>query len=188
MIGVADVARALRGAFRLLRLDSRGLDAFDATLDGFWRSFTAAALTAPAFAILVVLEAPEGAGDADAIDWGRVFAVRAIAYVVGWVAFPLVMHSLVRAMGRGAVYFRYMVAYNWASVPQMMIFLPVELARAAWPEMMEPFTVIAFAAVLFYQWFIARTALAVSGLVAGGVVAVDVLLSLAITGIAYRMT
>jgi hypothetical protein len=47
---------------------------------------------------------------------------------------------------------------------------------------------IVFVAILFYQWFIARTALAVSALLAGAVIAVDVMLSLAIAGIADAMT
>ncbi|MFO0998499.1 MAG: hypothetical protein U1F33_17650 [Alphaproteobacteria bacterium] len=184
MIGAAEIARAIRGAFRLLRLDPRGLDDFDATLEGFWRSFTAAFLTAPAYAVLVVLEFSAKAGETGEIDWFRVFAVRGIAFVIGWVAFPLVMHTLAQAMGRSGAYFRFMVAYNWASVPQMILYLPVELARSAWPEPAAPFALIALAAILFYQWFIARTALAVSGLLAGGVVAVDVVLSLAIAAVA----
>lgn len=188
MIGAAELARALRGSFRLLRLDPRGLDEFDATLEGFWHSFTAAVLTAPVYALLVVIESSDSVPDSGEIDWIRIFAVRGIAYVTGWVAFPLVMHSLVQTMGRGGAYFRFMVAYNWASIPQIMLYLPVELARAAWPEPTAPFALIAFAAVLFYQWFIARTALAVSAMVAVGVVAVDVLISLAIAAISDAMT
>ena len=188
MIPAAEVARALHGAFRLLRLDPRGLDAFDATLEGFWRSFYAAVLTAPAYALLVVLEFSEKVPDSGEIDWARIFAVRGIAFVMGWVAFPLVMHSLTQAMGRSGAYFRFMVAYNWSSVPQIALYLPVAIARNLWPEPAEPFALIVFVAILFYQWFIARTALAVSALLAGAVIAVDVMLSLAIAGIADAMT
>jgi hypothetical protein len=188
MIGAAEFARALRGAFRLLRLDPRGLDEFDATVEGFWRSFTAAVLTAPAYAVLVVLEFSEKATESGEIDWVRIFAVRGIAFVMGWVAFPLAMHALTQAMGRGGAYFRFMVAYNWASIPQIAIYLPMAIARNLWPEPAAPFALIAFIAILVYQYFIARTALSVSPIVAAGVIAVDIILSLAIARVADSMT
>jgi hypothetical protein len=37
-----EVQLAVRGALRLARGDPRGLDFFDASIDGFWRSFRAA--------------------------------------------------------------------------------------------------------------------------------------------------
>ena len=53
----------------------------------------------------------------------RVFLVESIAYVIGWVAFPLAMVYVARALGREKRYVNYIVAFNWAQVPQVLLFL-----------------------------------------------------------------
>jgi len=42
---------ALYGAYRLARFDAGGMRYFDASIDGFWRSFFAAVLIAPFYLI-----------------------------------------------------------------------------------------------------------------------------------------
>ena len=50
----AEVLRSLYGAYRLAFLDQSGMAHFNLSVDGFWRSFFAAVLVAPGFAVLVV--------------------------------------------------------------------------------------------------------------------------------------
>ena len=45
---------ALTGALRLARGDRGGLSCFDRSLDGFWRSFRAAAITYPLYLVLLI--------------------------------------------------------------------------------------------------------------------------------------
>jgi hypothetical protein len=49
----AEVQLAVGGALRLARGDRRGLGSFDASLEGFWRSFRAAAICYPMYLFLL---------------------------------------------------------------------------------------------------------------------------------------
>ena len=60
-----EIGRSLYGAWRLLLLDPTGVQWFELSIAGFWRSFFAAALIAPVYVIMVVIGAgnvPAGAG------------------------------------------------------------------------------------------------------------------------------
>ena len=48
-----EVQLAVGGALRLARGDPRGLGFFDTSIDGFWRSFRAAAICYPFFLMLL---------------------------------------------------------------------------------------------------------------------------------------
>ena len=65
MIGVSDLAAGLRGALRLARFDARGLEQFDNTPRGFWRSFVVALLILPGVLWLSVA-GPDQAAATDA--------------------------------------------------------------------------------------------------------------------------
>jgi hypothetical protein len=54
MPSYAEIQRALQGAWLLARGDTRGMGLFDLSVEGFWRSFAAALLAAPAY-VLVLL-------------------------------------------------------------------------------------------------------------------------------------
>jgi len=56
MIDAKDTAGALYGLWRLARGDASGLDFFNATLEGFWRSFAAAVIIAPPASDLSVFD------------------------------------------------------------------------------------------------------------------------------------
>ena len=62
MIALREVVTSLYGAARLIQFKPDGLTYFDSSLDGFWRSFTAALLVAPLYGILMVLRADAGDG------------------------------------------------------------------------------------------------------------------------------
>ena len=50
-----ETLRALYGAYRLARLDAGGMAYFDSSIGGFWRSFFAAVLVVPFYALLLVM-------------------------------------------------------------------------------------------------------------------------------------
>src|SRR6185437_6240761 len=93
MIDVAAATAGLAGAWRLARLDRNGMRYFEATLDGFWRSFQAAAVAAPIYLILVLLRTDDHPLSSDPV---RATLIEAIGYVIDWTAFPLAAWYLCR--------------------------------------------------------------------------------------------
>ena len=62
-----EILSAIYGAWALFKLDPRGLELFEDSVPAFWRSFFAAVIVAPGFALLRVIdfaetEAESGAG------------------------------------------------------------------------------------------------------------------------------
>ena len=120
----------------------------------------------------------------------RYLAIQTIAYVIAWVAFPLVMDRLVRVVDRDNCYIRYIVPYNWISVIQNAVYLPIVILGTIGtlaPETSNGLAFVTLVWVLVYSWFVTRTALDVPGYVAGGLVTVDLLLSVLINAIADSM-
>lgn len=183
MPDLAYLTRSVYGAWRLARMDPAGMSLFELSIPGFWRSFYAAAVVVPFYLALVLLRFDQEH------DLGAVFellpfvAVKLIAYAVAWAAFPLVMLALVRLLSLDAFYIPYIIAYNWAAVIQIAVFLPAALIEASGllPEALGAIVMmVATAAILFYQWFVARVALQTTVLTAAGLVVLDLLLGILI--------
>jgi hypothetical protein len=183
-----EVQLALGGALRLAVGDRRGLGCFDISLDGFWRSFRAAALCFPLYLILVAFRV-------SAVQWERsgvpvALIVESIDYVISWVAFPLLILPLTRLLGRESRFLAFMVVYNWSQIPQTALFVLVTLDGAS--GLLTPgsaaFARLAAAlAVLVYEWYIARVTLAVTGAQAMLVVIADLLLNSALGRVAASL-
>ena len=168
MPSYAEIRRSLEGVWRLARGDRGGMSLLDLSVDGFWRSFAAALLVAPAYA-LVVVDQYANLGWPDAPVWTAV--AEALSYVCGWVAFPIAAIFLTRLLGLSARYVPLVVANNWSAVVQMALYATVVLSArcchpscARWPCSWRRLT------VLTYQWFVIRTALGTSGGTALGLV------------------
>ena len=178
--------RALYGAYRLARFDPSGMNWFDATIRGFWGSFAAAVWVAPLYVTILALRPTASADDATL----RFILIKGIAYLVGWLAFPVMMITVTRVMGRWERFVPFLVAYNWCSVLQNVLYASV-IALAAMgllPAKAATFlSLVALGLVLGYSWFVARIALRIPPTAAGGVVAIDFFLGLLITSIADAM-
>ncbi|HEX6978637.1 MAG TPA: hypothetical protein VF342_05010 [Alphaproteobacteria bacterium] len=181
MITAREISFSLFGAWRLAHLDRSGMQYFDISIAGFWRSFWAAVVVLPAYLILVILrvaERPIAAGPA------RIAAIELIGYVIGWTAFPLASWYVVSALGRAERYLGYIVAYNWANVLQVCLYVPVAVVGGSGllPDAIAMLLgVAAIAAVLYYQYFIARTALDLDAVPAIGLVLMDMILGVLIS-------
>ena len=179
-----EVQLALTGCLRLARGDRGGLACFDRSLDGFWRSFRAAAISYPLYLMLLAMRVSVAEWQQSG-GW-RIVTVETIGYVVAWVAFPLLMLSVVRWIGRAHRFFDFMVAYNWCQVPQSALFVLVGLVSAGGvlsAQASEAMDMAAAIATLLYEWFIARVALDTTGLVAVFVVLLDLVLGVFISRI-----
>lgn len=172
---------ALIGLWRLLRGDHGGLDCFDRSVDGFWRSFRAAIPCYPLYLLLLLMRV--GAADWRSAGAVRILTVETIGYIISWVAFPLAMLSLARWIGRSDRFFEFMVPYNWYQLPQSLLFIVVGFLAATAPAdsaAAQLVAVIAAAAVLAFEWYLARIALDTTRAAAALVVLVDLVLGAAI--------
>jgi hypothetical protein len=158
-----EVRLALAGTWRLARGDRGGLSYFDRSFVGFWRSFRAAIISYPLYLVLLAMRVSVG-------DWQRsgglrIVTVETIGYVIGWVAFPLLMMTVTQRLGRAHRFFDFMVPYNWCQLPQSALFVLAGLAVEGGmlgPQPGESIGIVAVFATLVYEWYvwyIARVAL-----------------------------
>ncbi len=178
----AEVRWAMTGCLRLARGDRRGLEYFDRSLDGFWRSFMSACLSYPFFLILLTMRV--GLADWKAAGGLPIILIETIGYVISWTAFPLIMLSVLRWIGREHRFFDFMVPYNWCQLPQSILFVMIGLqseSGALGSPISQTLEFAAAIAVLVYEWYIARVALETSGGAATLVVLVDLVLGVVVT-------
>lgn len=179
-----EIARSLNGAWRLAHFDPRGMSYFELSIEGFWKSFGAAALAFPVYIYFVAVNF-DGT-DSNAL-WFVV--VKALAYVVPWIVFPIVMAGLSKALNLTANYIPFIIASNWASVLQALLFIPVQ-TLAAFGSLTDVgllLYLLTVVAVLIYQWFVTYTALRASMGIAAALVVIDLILGLSIASIFDRL-
>lgn len=182
MIGLAEIARSIYGGWRLARGDAGGLDWFTLSAGGVWRSFWGPVLVLPG---VLLVQGLDGAFDAGPL---RPLVTQIIAFVIGCTAFPLLVAQISEEIGRGPLFCRYLVAYNWSAVIQLAALLPVALLAWAVPGPLPSLlNLVVTIALLFYQTYVARVALAVNGLTASLLVVLDLLLGTLIQGVADRI-
>lgn len=187
MIPIRDIVSGLYGAYRLARLDRSGVKYFDQSLQGFWRSFFAAVLVLPLYMALIALRFGEPGLTQNTF---RYVSIELIAYVVSWVAFPLIMLPFARQFDREENYLGFIVAYNWASVLQSLFYLPIAMMVVTQTIPIDYAGIISFLAIsiiMVYVWFIARVVLDVPTSTAIAVVGFDVILSIIIRALSEGM-
>ncbi|MDB5406328.1 MAG: rane protein [Rhodospirillales bacterium] len=190
MTAASETSTALHGAWRLARLDPRGMAFFDRSAAGFWHSYRAAVILYPVFLILLLLPSAGGEAPAPDADWFRIILVETIGYVIGWTGFPLLMLPLTRFLDCEARWLDYIVAYNWSQVLQGSVLLASSLLIASnlLPDPLAGgIAVAASVAVLLYGWFIARVALGISPTAAIVVVLVDQVFAIFISRIVQAL-
>lgn len=183
----AESATSLYGAFRLARFDPHGMDYFNAGPAGFWRSFWAAVIVAPFYAMLLATAYPSLETSGEPL---RFALAEGIAYVMAWTAYPLAMAWVTRQLDRFQYFIGYIVAYNWAAVLQNAVFIPINMLWIAGvlpPDIGFMLWLIAFSLILAYLWFIARTALALAPMAAASIVGIDLVLNVMISTVANSM-
>ncbi len=178
----AELRWAMAGCLRLARGDRGGLDFFDRSLDGFWRSFMSAFLGYPLFLILLMMRV--SLDDWKVTGGFPIILIETLGYVISWTAFPLLMLTVLRWIGREHRFFDFMVPYNWSQLPQSALFVVIGLqaeSGALGNPISQTIELGAAIAVLVYEWFIARVALEITGGAAALVVLIDLVLGLVIT-------
>ena len=176
-----EIGYAARGLWRLLQFDPSGLEYFDRSIAGFWRSFRVAILVAPLYAPLVPYKLemikPTAA-------WQQIFLVEILTYIVAWFLFPVVSYELCRWLSREAEYPGYIVTYNWSAlalaIGNALIWLPT-FAGMASVDTSATLAAVLNHAFYIYLWFLTRAALKIDSLTAVGLMFVDYVLSFLLT-------
>lgn len=187
MITRHEVLISLYGAWRLFIRDPRGIEWFDDSIDGYWKSFFCALIILPGYIVWLVYMSGETLQDVNLL---RILSVETIGYVIGWVAWPLLMAYIAPAIDRDDYYIRYIVAYNWSAGIQIALYVLVIalIVVAQIPQGFAAFiTVAALIAILFYRWFILRVGLEVSPRGAIGLVIGEFLLGQLIGGVSLAV-
>ncbi|MBI1245193.1 MAG: hypothetical protein GC202_09315 [Alphaproteobacteria bacterium] len=183
------VVLPLRGLGRILRGERAGIDQIgSASRAGWILSFIIpAVLAAPAYAWMTLQRFAELEFEpASAADFG----IEALGYVVGIVAFPNISYLLCERLGRREPWYDYVAAYNWATVPQIALYLPVALigANDAVPGPIAfLFGVVAVIAAIAIHFRVARVVLEITPVQALLLVAVDLAIGQFIARIVDRL-
>ena len=153
----------VHGAWRLARLDASGLNQFSNTAEGFWRSFYGMLVAAPFYVILVTLRLSNLETTNGPI---QIFLIEVIAYVIGWFAYPFIMLYVVELLDRRERYYRYIVAYNWATVLLIALLTLISVVVNGLSLSLPSAAFLSFVIMLMilgYWWFIARVGLDIKG-------------------------
>lgn len=161
MITVRELSAGLYGAWRLAQGDRGGLAYFDASPQGARRSFHAALVALPIATLFLVLDLVHQ--DIDA-HLAKIAVVFLLAFALDWAAYPLAVLKLAPMMGCDDRVLLYIPALNWARVLELVALLPAALAGAVEITGIGALLrLILMMAVLVYQWFVAKTALEITG-------------------------
>jgi hypothetical protein len=185
VVSLREVSNGMYGAWRLARLDAGAMAWFDRSADGVWRSFWAMALAYPGFLVLLALRpTPDQAW---AVPSLRLVVIESISYVIAWVAFLLIVIEFCRWI-RERECLDFIIAYNWSQVLQTGLWLAVALLASPFaPVPAAVVHLVAWVALIGYEWFIARVALGAGGLVATAVVLLDLVLAMSAGEVAQSL-
>ena len=187
MLGREETARSLTAAWWLFLNRPDAMRLFDVSLEGFWRSFAAILLVAPAYALTAIAENQAMLTDALPDNGGSgaaYFLDKALTLGLDWISLPIVLALLARPLGITRTYSGFVVARNWASVISILPFAAVALLYLLGiiDADLWSFLSLAFIIVIFrYTFVIARRALGASLGLAAGLVALDFAVSLALS-------
>ncbi|PAQ08165.1 transporter [Mesorhizobium temperatum] len=162
MLSSEETYASLTGAWRLMLGKADGLRQLDLSADGFWNSFFAIVVAAPALIVGWVGLANE-IGDPNAFAGRFSMLIRLATVDIGAWVLPLVGLALVAPRaGIGGRFVHYVVASNWASAIIAWMMLPAALIRLFLPSTNE-FAVLAslllFALSMILTWRMTNVAI-----------------------------
>ena len=137
MLSADETYASLAGAWRLMFGKADGLRLLDLSADGFWNSFFAIIVAAPALIVGWVGIANE-IGDPNAFAGRLGMLIRLATVDIGSWVLPLVALALVAPRaGIGGRFVHYVVASNWTSAIIARLMLPTAQLRMLQPSTNE---------------------------------------------------
>lgn len=179
-----EATAALYGCYRLLIGDRDGLTWLPGDVAGAARSFLAAVIVLPLYAVMLAIQVQDVWGE---LAPARFVAVMALAYVIVWSAYPLAMHFLAESLDRSHRYPLFLAAHNWAQVyVDGLLALAMLLALVVPGGQLGGLILVGggLLLVLAYQSYVITVALAVPLVTGAGLVLIKILLTMFIHGFA----
>jgi hypothetical protein len=162
MLSADETYASLAGAWRLMLGKADGLRLLDLSADGFWNSFFAILVAAPALIVGWVGIANE-IGDPNAFAGRFSMLLRLATVDIGSWVLPLVALALVAPRaGIGGRFVHYVVASNWASAIIAWMMLPSALIRLFVPsgnEVAGLVSLVLFALSMVLTWRMTNAAI-----------------------------
>jgi hypothetical protein len=176
MPSLAEIRRALHGAWRLLLLDPRGIQEFDGSLGGALRSFWAVLIVIPLDLATIAIPTNSGGDAAPVPEHG--FLLDLLPLLASWPILLLLLLGLVKWYGRGERFGLFLSAYNWTQILQALGILVFSALMAAAGAVMGNSTaatasgaqsalggitvllaLIVYVGVAAYEWYVAWVSL-----------------------------
>jgi hypothetical protein len=178
-----EAMQSLRSAIGILRHEPSALDGFNLSIEGFWRSFSVIVALLPA-AWVTVLSGEKLTLSNSQAETPPTFAQGSLLLLVLLVLWPVVAAGLARFFGLGGHYLRYVIAYNWLSLPlTALMLIPnlLYLGGIIGPGLLAVFGVVTYVIALFYSWYIARIAFETTGVIAFAFLVADLALTIGLS-------
>ncbi|WP_159348964.1 hypothetical protein [Roseomonas harenae] len=170
----------LRAAVLLAQGKEGGLRFAHLSMEGAVRSFWAGAICLVPFLLI-------RAQGSDALVHAGL-PLELVGYLLGWVVFPLASVSMVDASGRGPLWPLFIAAWNWANLAQYAALLAATVFGPLLPSGLSAgLTLAAFGYAVWVEWFVAKSALRITGLRAGLFVLADMTIGLFIASLVQRL-
>jgi hypothetical protein len=132
------VRRSLAGLVRMSLHDPQGLRALDLTIEGYFRSFTAIALSAPVYTFTLLGQlriaqtlTSRGVAEGKGVSLIAFLAVHAVNFLGASLLFLALMIPLSRLLQLQPRYAALTVAYNWGTLLVQCAYLPPVILFAA---------------------------------------------------------
>jgi hypothetical protein len=175
-----EIRQSIAGALRLLRHDAGALSLFNLTDDGFWRSFFALVLVLPMMMVVDVVFTTS-----DTVPLAAKLSRSSVNLVLHWMLFAAIALPLCIAAGLERRYKTFITVYNWASIVVIGLLLVPAILVLSGVLTIEGGQFIVTATsiyVIFYLWFVVKTALESNGWIAAGFVLLDFVLNVTVDG------
>lgn len=184
-LAIDDVARSLRGSWGLMTRGREALPELDLSREGFWHSFAAYALMAPAtVAFLAATRLATGlTNETSLLDSARLDLAVPAAQGLLILALPLLMLALRPVLLRTPRFTSFVIAWNWAGIVTAgLMALPAAVFALGWSTpnlaLAQSF---AFAVIVFrLRYCVARAAFGARSHTALLLVAASVLADIAV--------
>ena len=180
------IIQSLKGAWQLIKLNPRGMDYFDKSADGFWKSFWVLAIGTPILLLWGYLTY-DIAVEKEKTDiiWANI-----AAYYLMLPLFAVLMVFYTKFIKINKYYSQMIIAYNWLSLLILNIVLTLELVMwtGLFSEQISLTIIIALRLYLqlFVTWFMFKHSLKISSMLAVGVVIFEFLTSLSVLSLLVR--
>ncbi|MDF1719508.1 MAG: hypothetical protein P1U65_02425 [Minwuia sp.] len=182
-----EIATALQATYRIALRDRAGAWILDDSVVGFLKSFFAAIIIAPLYALVVMIRSYL---DQPPDDMVGVMAIEGVAYLVGWLVWPVLSFEIARFFSVRAAWRRYVVAYNWSHVWIMLLQLPLlalSQSGIVGSQAGSFAMIVTVLLVVVYRFLLARDVLGIDRYAAMGVSFLDLVVSVAWSLLVIKM-